>query len=119
MIFNSASFLLFFAVVLLLYYLVPKKAQWGLLLAASYFFYLYASVKFVFFILFTTITSYFAANYIGKVHQNMKKELKERKEEFTRETKKVFKASCKKKREDSTGDNAAFKFWYLSFFKVL
>lgn len=117
MIFNSASFLLFFAVVLLLYYLVPKKLQWGLLLAASYFFYLYASVKFAVFILFTTTTAYFAANAIGKIQQEMKKTLRERKEEFTRETKKKYKESCKKRQKRILTGTLVSNFGILVFLK--
>ena len=69
MAFNTMAFLLFFIVVLILYYVVPRKFRWVFLLLSSYFFYLYASVKFAFFIILTTITSYLVALYISKTHK--------------------------------------------------
>ena len=44
----------------------------GILLGASYFFYLYASVKFLAFILITTVSSWLAALYISKLHHREK-----------------------------------------------
>lgn len=64
--FVSFGFLLFAAVLLALYYVIPKKGQWILLLAASYVFYLWAGVKILFFILFTTLTTYGAAYLMDK-----------------------------------------------------
>lgn len=69
MAFNTLAFIMFFIVVLIGYYIVPKKGKWIFLLASSYFFYFYASIKFAFFIILTTITSYYAAIYISKLHQ--------------------------------------------------
>ncbi len=59
--FTSVSFLLFAALTLLLYFCVPKKRQWWVLLAASYVFYLFAGVKYLFFILYTTVATYLTA----------------------------------------------------------
>lgn len=73
MAFNTISFVLFFLVVLSGYYLTPKKYKWIFLLASSYFFYLYASAKFVIFILLTTISSYYIALYIDRQHKYEKK----------------------------------------------
>lgn len=66
MAFQSMTFIVFFAVVLLLYYLMPKKIQWLFLLASSYFFYLYASPKFLFYILFTTVSAWAGAVIMGQ-----------------------------------------------------
>lgn len=56
--FTSVSFALFAAVLLILYYRIHGKGQWKLLLAASWLFYLWAGVKYLGFLLFTTLTTY-------------------------------------------------------------
>ena len=58
--FPSVSFALFAAVLLILYYRIPRKGQWILLLAASYAFYLFSGVRYLAFILLTTLTTYAA-----------------------------------------------------------
>lgn len=58
MVFNSVVFLVFFTCVLMGYYITPQKKKWIFLLLASCFFYVYVGLKFVVFILITTITSY-------------------------------------------------------------
>ena len=74
MMFNSFGFLTFFALVLGIYFVVPKKARYIWLLLASYVFYLSWNVKYVVFLLLSTVTTYFAAvaiekwkNYRGRV----------------------------------------------------
>ncbi len=59
--FTSVSFILFAIVTVLLYFTVPKKIQWWVLLAASYVFYAMAGVEYLFFILYTTLVTYFTA----------------------------------------------------------
>ena len=66
MAFTSFSFLLFAGLVIAAYYLVPQKLQWWGLLIASYAFYLTADVKYLCFILLTTVTPWFAARHMGK-----------------------------------------------------
>lgn len=75
MAFQSLTFLVFFAAVLLLYYLVPQKLQWVFLLLSSYFFYLYASPKFLIFILFTTVTAWIGAVHMGRGWDQEKEKL--------------------------------------------
>lgn len=72
MAFNTLLFIVFFFIVLFGYYMVPNKFKWVFLLISSYVFYLYASLKFAFFILFTTITSYFVALSIDRLHEKEK-----------------------------------------------
>lgn len=84
MAFNTLPFLLFFVIVIISYFIVPKKYKWIILLLSSYFFYFYASFKFGFYIIITTITSYLIAIYIdrkNKEEQGISKDLgiKERK----------------------------------------
>ena len=95
MAFTSFSFLLFAAAVITVYYLVPKKAQWAVLLAASYAFYFTAGPEYLFFILLTTASTYFAARKMGKALEAQDAYLAEHKKEMSREEKKEFKAGVK------------------------
>ena len=96
--FNTIAFGVFVLSVIVLYYVVPKRFQWILLLIASYFFYAFASVKFIPFIVMTTLTSYIAALMIGKNHKREKAMLAEGKEILTKEEKKKLKDTAKKGR---------------------
>ena len=96
--FNTIAFGVFVLSVIVLYYVVPKRFQWILLLIASYFFYAFASVKFIPFIVMTTLTSYIAALMIGKNHKREKAMLAEGKEILTKEEKKKLKDTAKKRR---------------------
>ncbi len=95
--FTSFSFLLFAALVIVLFYLIPGKLQWMLLLAASYLFYLYAGTEYLFFILFTTATTYIATLLMDKNLDRQDSYLAEHKAELSREDKKAYKAGVKKK----------------------
>lgn len=95
--FNSVIFILFFIVVLIGYFIMPKKFKWVFLLFSSYFFYLYASVKFLAFILITTITSYYVAIYIGEKNK-IEIELSNKKEIDISERKKQKKLLKQKKK---------------------
>ena len=95
MAFTSFSFLLFAAAVIALYYLVPKKLQWWVLLIASYVFYLTADVRYLVFILLTTVTTYFTARHMGKALEVQDAYLAEHKKELSREEKKEYKAKVK------------------------
>ena len=53
--YTTITFLIFTLLVIAAYYMFPvKKYQWAVLLAASYVFYLWASWRYVIFILITT-----------------------------------------------------------------
>ena len=95
MAFTSFSFLLFTAAVIALYYLVPKKLQWWVLLIASYAFYFTAGVKYLIFIVLTTVTTYFTALHMGKALEVQDAYLAEHKKELSREEKKEYKARVK------------------------
>ena len=98
MLFTSYEFLGFAALLLLLYYLIPKKAQWGLLLAASYIFYFIAGPTYLLYILATTLTVFFTALYMEKVADRQSEYLKEHKEELTKDEKKLYKDTQKRKK---------------------
>ena len=64
--FTSIDFLAFFGILIILYYALPKKIQWIVLLVASYTFYTLAGLKYIGFILFTTITTYLVTRYMDE-----------------------------------------------------
>ncbi|MCR4924145.1 MAG: MBOAT family protein [Lachnospiraceae bacterium] len=95
--FISLKFAAFVIILLIVYYLVPKKWQWLLLLLASYYFYLCTGIKNMGYILVTTLTTYGAAVFIENNARVQKEYIKANKESLSREEKKVYKASMKKK----------------------
>ncbi len=97
MLFTSYTFIFFILAVFVLYYAIPKKWQWPFLLFASYGFYAYSGWKFLFYLLFTSLTAYVATIQIGKLHEKQSVYLKEHKAELSREDKKEYKAKIKSK----------------------
>ena len=93
--FISLSFLLFLGILIILYYALPHKWQWVILLIASYVFYLFAGVRYLAFILFTTITSFLAIRFIDKKNKLQKEQLAKRKETMSKEAKKAYKKQIK------------------------
>ena len=99
MTFTSLLFALFAGITILIYYLFPlKKYQWTVLLVASYFFYVYNSYKYTVFILFTTLTIYFAAAGIEKISADTKQKVRSMKGVWTAEEKKAFKSAAEKRK---------------------
>ena len=66
MLFNSLMFIAFFLVVFLLYSVIPKKMRSIFLLIVSYVFYMGWNVKYIFLIMFSTLTTYGFALLIEK-----------------------------------------------------
>lgn len=58
---TSLSFYLLVLALLVLYYLVPKRFQWVVLLIGSYAFYAFVCLRYMGFIVITTLTTYFGA----------------------------------------------------------
>jgi D-alanyl-lipoteichoic acid acyltransferase DltB (MBOAT superfamily) len=114
---TTYSFLGFALILFVLYYLIPKKYQWVLLLVASYLFYAYSGVKYLGYILATTISSYFCARRISdlKVHQDQF--LKENKALLDREEKKSYKANIKKRQKRYLVLALLFNFGILAVIK--
>ncbi len=98
MLFTSYSFIAFIAILFVLYYVIPKKYQWKLLLVASYIFYSLADFKYLFYILATTISTYYISIKIDNLQTKQKKYLKAHKETLSREDKKAYKEEIKSKR---------------------
>ena len=76
---TSLKFFAFAAVLIILYFVVPKKFQWWVLLAGSLFFYLMTGWKNIFYILFTSASTYGAARWIEHVSHNKQIEKQKRK----------------------------------------
>ena len=99
MTFTSLLFALFAGITILIYYLFPlKKYQWTVLLVASYFFYVYNSYKYTVFILFTTLTIYFAAAGIEKISADTKQKVRSMKGVWNAQEKKAFKSGAEKRK---------------------
>lgn len=98
MAFTSFYFLIFAALVIAVYYCVPKNVRWLVLLAASYAFYLMSSPKTFFFVLFTTVVTFFGGRYIGKRNSEHKAYLQEHRDELSKEDKKALKASVQSRK---------------------
>ena len=75
MLFNSWQYALFLPAVTAAYFLLPHRMRWGLLLAASYYFYMSWNPQLVFLILFTTITSYVAAQKVKSAKSQKERKL--------------------------------------------
>lgn len=116
--YTSLNFLLFVAVTMLVYFLFPlKKHKWTVLLVASYVFYMFASYKFVAFILFTTLSTYFIGLWIEKYSGSSKAKLKQNKSEWSREEKKKYKEKVKVRKRLIMSLALVLNFGILAFLK--
>ena len=67
MIFNSIDFLIFFPIVTLVYAIIPKRIRCIWLLITSYYFYMCWNAKYALLIAFSTVVTYTAGLFIGKL----------------------------------------------------
>lgn len=95
--FTSFRFLFFLAAVIFFYYIVPKKFQWAVLLVASYAFYLYSGIENVFFIIGTTLFTYFSALLMQKMRDKNQKNIDALGKDITLEQKREMKKAVAKK----------------------
>ena len=95
MLFTSYEFIAFLILLFILYYAIPARHQWKLLLLASYVFYFVSGWKNGLFILLTTVSTYFLAKGIDKLHREQAAYLKEHKKEMSKEERKGYKAKIK------------------------
>lgn len=95
--FVSFAFVWFILIALILYYAAPKKYRYLVLLVLSYAFYIITCGKYVLYIIFTTISVYFAGIKMQQITDIQKAYLKENKEALSREEKKEYKAKMKGK----------------------
>lgn len=95
MLFTTYRFIVFLLILFITYYLIPKKFRWMLLLAASYIFYCYAGVKYLIYILATTISTYLISQRLAQIQEIQSLYLREKREELSREERKAYKAKMK------------------------
>ena len=114
---TSYGFLLFAGLLLLLYYRTPRKYQWRLLLAASYAFYAFSGVKYLGYILATTLCTYGVSRKIGGLKEHQEAFFKENKAILDREDKKLYKASVKKRQRAWLTFALLFNFGILAVIK--
>ena len=73
---TSLEFAVFSAIGVIFYYIIPKNLRWIVLLLLSYIFYISGGIGMLFYLLFTTVTTYIFARAIGKVKKGETKEEK-------------------------------------------
>lgn len=67
----SMEFLLFVAAAVIGYYLIPGKYQWIWLLGFSYIYYAASGIRIIFFLVYTTVTTYAAGRMIEKIEEKV------------------------------------------------
>ena len=116
--YTSLNFLFFVIGTMLVYFLFPiKKHKWVVLLIASYVFYLFAGYKYVAFILFTTLSTYIIALLIEKISESSKLNIKQHKDQWSREDKKKYKEKIKKVKRLVMALALVLNFGILAFLK--
>ncbi len=75
---TSLEFAVFSAAGVVCYYIIPKNFRWIVLLLLSYIFYISGGAGMLFYLLFTTITTYLSARLIGAVKRGETKEEKQK-----------------------------------------
>lgn len=98
MLFTSFEFILFLTALFVLYYIIPARFQWCLLLAANVVFYIGAGISGFVFMTVTVITSYLAAVGMSKVQKQCDIQLCRYKEVWTKQEKKAYRITIKKKK---------------------
>ncbi len=115
--FTSAAFLVFAALTLLVYYTVPKRGQWIVLLVASFLFYWSAGSWYLPFIAVTILSTWLCALGIRRRDRLDEDYLAEHKADMTKEERKAFKATAKKKKKPYLVGGLVFNFAILGVLK--
>lgn len=97
MLFVSYEFFAFLAILLVLYYTLPTKWQWPLLLIGSYGFYFASGAGNLFYIIFTTGSTWLIAGWIQRIRTEGDEWLKLHREELSREERKARKLLLKRR----------------------
>ena len=117
MLFTTYRFLIFLIVLFITYYIIPKRFRWLLLLVASYIFYCNAGVKYLIYIVTTTVSTYYISRQLGQLQEKQQAYLKEKKEELSREDRKAYKAKMKSKQRRWMALCLIFNFGILAVIK--
>lgn len=115
--YTSLAFAGFVIIALMFYYLIPQRFRYLVLLAFSYAFYVITCNRYIVYILFSTVTTHFAAMYIGNITKQQKIYLKENKESLSKDEKKEYKAGMKGKQKRVLVLTLVFNFGILCFLK--
>ena len=115
--FTSAAFILFAALTLLVYYTVPKRGQWIVLLVASFLFYFSAGGWYLPFILVTILSTWLCALGIRRRDRLDEAYLAAHRADMTKEERKAFKNSAKKKKRPYLVGGLVFNFAILGVLK--
>ncbi len=97
MLFTSYRFVFFLLILFVVYYIIPKRFQWMLLLVASYLFYSFAGLKYLIYIIATTVTTYLISRRLNLIQMVQVLYLNEHKASMDREERKAYKARMKRK----------------------
>lgn len=114
---TSLSFGLFVLIALAAYYLCAKKYRWVILLLSSIAFYGIVCIRYMPYIVITTITTYLGALLIERMQTNAKQYVKAHKEEWTKEQKSAYKNRAEKQRKLVLTAFLVLNFGILAFLK--
>ncbi|MBS5570370.1 MAG: MBOAT family protein [Clostridiales bacterium] len=119
MLFTSLSFLCFLALLFLVYYFVPLRFRWMLLLLCSAVFYAFAGLSGFLFLGATVLSTYAAGYRIGKVQEKQAGWLSADGKAASREERKAYKETCKKRMRLFLVPCLLFNFGILAVLKYL
>ena len=114
---TSLAFYLLVLALLVLYYLVPKRFQWVVLLIGSYAFYAFVCLRYMGFIVITTLTTYFGARGMDAMTARMEQTVAAHKQDWEREERKAYKKRCKSRRKALMIGILVFNFGILAVLK--
>ena len=117
--FISLYYLLFLSVVVITYFCFPKKHRWIVLLLASYIFYLINDLRYVIFLIITTLTVFFVAQKLKDMTEKQKEFFAQQSTEWLAENKKTYSNKLRKKRKIILIFTLIFNFSILFVFKYL
>jgi alginate O-acetyltransferase complex protein AlgI len=112
--FISPEFIAFILVCAIVYFCVPKRGRWIVLLVSSYMFYLFSGFIAFFFILFTTVSTFYTGKFLGRANEAYAALPKE---ELSREEKKKLKSDVQKKKRRILVAALLANFGILAFIK--
>ena len=96
--FTTVAFFVFLLAGIVVYYVLPKNVQWIWLLILSYIYYFTFSIKASLFMVFATVTIYFGGIWLQNIQNTGDRYLKDNKETLSREDKKAYKESLRRKK---------------------
>lgn len=114
---TSLSFYLFVLLLLALYYLLPRKFQWVILLLGSYAFYLIVCLKYVGFLLLTTLTTYCSARWLDRITARVGETLRQNREIWSSDERKQYKKQAAKRKKRLLAATLMLNFGILAVLK--